>query len=89
MLAGKTPPEGRSKSYLATLAISAALRVREQTRRGQRVSTSLFQGVLATTLSGWQRVERVAFQPQPRAARLEPELFGKCLRIRPRVVRPA
>jgi crotonobetainyl-CoA:carnitine CoA-transferase CaiB-like acyl-CoA transferase len=43
--------------YLATLAISAALRVREQTGRGQRVSTSLFQGVLATTLSGWQRVE--------------------------------
>ncbi|MDQ1430133.1 MAG: hypothetical protein QOF40_735 [Actinomycetota bacterium] len=45
--------------YLATLAISAALRVREQTGRGQRVSTSLFQGVLATTLSAWQRVERV------------------------------
>jgi len=45
--------------YLATLAISAALRVREQTGRGQRVSTSLFQGVLATTLSGWQRVEHV------------------------------
>ena len=37
--------------YLATLAISAALRVREQTGRGQRVSTSLLQGVLATTLS--------------------------------------
>jgi len=44
-------------AYLATLAISAALRVREQTGRGQRVSTSLFQGVLATTLSAWQRVE--------------------------------
>ena len=43
--------------YLATLAISAALRVREQTGRGQRVSTSLLQGVLATTLSAWQRVE--------------------------------
>jgi crotonobetainyl-CoA:carnitine CoA-transferase CaiB-like acyl-CoA transferase len=47
-----------ASAYLATLAISAALRVREQTGRGQRVSTSLFQGVLATTLSAWQRVER-------------------------------
>src|SRR6478672_1715622 len=45
--------------YLATLAISGALRVREQTGRGQRVSTSLLQGVLATTLSAWQRVEHV------------------------------
>ena len=44
-------------AYSATLAISAALRVREQTGRGQRVSTSLFQGVLATTLSAWQRTE--------------------------------
>jgi crotonobetainyl-CoA:carnitine CoA-transferase CaiB-like acyl-CoA transferase len=43
--------------YLATLAISAALRVRETTGRGQRVSTSMFQGVLATTLGGWQRAE--------------------------------
>jgi crotonobetainyl-CoA:carnitine CoA-transferase CaiB-like acyl-CoA transferase len=46
--------------YLATLVISAALRVREQTGRGQRVSTSLMQGVLATTLSAWQRVEHAA-----------------------------
>ncbi len=45
--------------YLATLAISAALRVREQTGRGQRVSTSMLQGVLATTLGGWQRAEHV------------------------------
>ena len=48
-----------ASAYLATLAISAALRVREQTGRGQRVSTSLFQGALATTLSAWQRVEHV------------------------------
>jgi crotonobetainyl-CoA:carnitine CoA-transferase CaiB-like acyl-CoA transferase len=48
-----------ASAYLATLAISAALRVREQTGRGQRVSTSLFQGVLATTLSAWQRVEKI------------------------------
>ena len=48
-----------ASAYLATLAISAALRVREQTGRGQHVETSLLQGVLATTLSAWQRVEHV------------------------------
>jgi crotonobetainyl-CoA:carnitine CoA-transferase CaiB-like acyl-CoA transferase len=48
-----------ASAYLATLAISAALRVREQTGRGQHVSTSLLQGVLATTLSAWQRTEHV------------------------------
>ena len=45
--------------YLATLGISAALRVREHTGRGQRVETSLLQGVLATTSRRWQRVEHV------------------------------
>ena len=44
--------------YNATLAISAALRARELTGRGQHVHTSLLQGVLATTVGGWQRVER-------------------------------
>lgn len=43
--------------YLATLAITAALRVRELTGRGQHVHTSLLQGVLATTIASWQRVE--------------------------------
>ncbi|GAA1859161.1 hypothetical protein GCM10009836_44220 [Pseudonocardia ailaonensis] len=43
---------------LATLVLSAALRAREVTGRGQWVQTSLLQGVLATTGSVWQRVER-------------------------------
>ncbi len=45
-------------AYQATLAISAALRVRELTGRGQHVATSLLQGVLGTTQFAWQRVER-------------------------------
>jgi crotonobetainyl-CoA:carnitine CoA-transferase CaiB-like acyl-CoA transferase len=44
-------------AYQATLAISAALRVREVTGRGQAVATSLLQGVLGTTQFAWQRVE--------------------------------
>jgi crotonobetainyl-CoA:carnitine CoA-transferase CaiB-like acyl-CoA transferase len=43
--------------YNAMIAISAALFAREVTGRGQHVHTSLFQGVLATTLGTWQRVE--------------------------------
>ena len=45
-------------AYLATLAISAALRERELSGHGQKVSTSLLQGVLATTVIPWQRTER-------------------------------
>ncbi|HEX7097289.1 MAG TPA: CoA transferase [Acidimicrobiales bacterium] len=44
-------------AYLATLAISAALRVREVTGRGQHVHTSLLQATLCSTLGGWMRVE--------------------------------
>jgi crotonobetainyl-CoA:carnitine CoA-transferase CaiB-like acyl-CoA transferase len=44
-------------AYLATLAISAAIRAREVTGRGQHVHTSLFQGALCSTLGGWQRVD--------------------------------
>ncbi len=44
--------------YLATLAISAALRARGITGRGQHVATSIMQGVLCSTLGGWQRVEK-------------------------------
>jgi len=43
--------------FLATTAISAALRAREHTGRGQWVETSLLQGVLATTAGAWQRCE--------------------------------
>lgn len=45
-------------AYLANLGISAALRVREKTGIGQRVSTSLMQGVFLTTLGPWIRAER-------------------------------
>jgi crotonobetainyl-CoA:carnitine CoA-transferase CaiB-like acyl-CoA transferase len=45
-------------AYLATVGISGALYVRERTGRGQHVHTSLLQGVLATTIGAWQRVER-------------------------------
>jgi crotonobetainyl-CoA:carnitine CoA-transferase CaiB-like acyl-CoA transferase len=45
-------------AYNATLAISAALRARERTGRGQLVQTSLVQGVLANTIGPWQRIEK-------------------------------
>ncbi len=45
-------------AYLANLAISAALRVREKTGRGQRVGTSLMQGVLLTTIGQWLKAEK-------------------------------
>ena len=44
-------------SLLATLGISAALRAREHTGRGQWVETSLLQGALASVALNWQRVE--------------------------------
>jgi crotonobetainyl-CoA:carnitine CoA-transferase CaiB-like acyl-CoA transferase len=44
--------------YNASIAINAALVAREITGRGQHVHTSLLQGVLATTIGPWQRVER-------------------------------
>ena len=44
---------------IATLAISAALRARELTGRGQHIETSLLQGVLATTVGAWHRVEKL------------------------------
>ncbi len=43
--------------FLATAGITAALHARETTGRGQRVETSLRQGVLAATMGGWQRAE--------------------------------
>lgn len=44
-------------TYLATLGIAAALRAREVSNRGQRVTTSLLQGALAAVTLNWQRVE--------------------------------
>src|SRR5579885_997037 len=43
--------------YLAALGISAALRAREITGRGQLVETSLLQGAMAACVAGWARVE--------------------------------
>ena len=44
--------------YLVPTAILAALHAREQTGRGQRVETSLYQGVLALTTMLWVHAER-------------------------------
>jgi crotonobetainyl-CoA:carnitine CoA-transferase CaiB-like acyl-CoA transferase len=44
-------------TYVATLGIAAALRAREVTGEGQRVTTSLLQGALAAVSLNWQRVE--------------------------------
>ncbi|HSS08872.1 MAG TPA: CoA transferase, partial [Acidimicrobiales bacterium] len=43
-------------AFLATLGISAALRVREVTGTGQWVETSLLQGAFAAVALNWQRV---------------------------------
>jgi crotonobetainyl-CoA:carnitine CoA-transferase CaiB-like acyl-CoA transferase len=42
--------------YLATLGISAALRAREITGRGQLVETSLLQGCMSACVAAWARV---------------------------------
>lgn len=52
-----TPAPSISTAYLATLGISAALRAREHTGRGQHVETSLLQGIVAYQGSMWQRSE--------------------------------
>jgi crotonobetainyl-CoA:carnitine CoA-transferase CaiB-like acyl-CoA transferase len=57
-LASGVPWPSMATAYLATLAISAALRERELSGCGQKVSTSHLQGVLATTIGPWQRTER-------------------------------
>jgi crotonobetainyl-CoA:carnitine CoA-transferase CaiB-like acyl-CoA transferase len=44
-------------AYLAHLGISAALRAREVTGRGQLVETSLLTGALASGIGGWARAE--------------------------------
>src|ERR1700677_1284171 len=44
-------------TYFATLGIAAALRARQISGRGQRVTTSLLQGALAASCLNWQRVE--------------------------------
>jgi crotonobetainyl-CoA:carnitine CoA-transferase CaiB-like acyl-CoA transferase len=44
-------------TYFAVLGLAAALRAREVSGRGQRVTTSLLQGALAAVSLNWQRVE--------------------------------
>ena len=44
-------------TYVATLGIAAALRARQVSGAGQRVTTSLLQGALAAACLNWQRVE--------------------------------
>ena len=44
-------------TYFAALGIAAALRAREVSGVGQRVTTSLLQGALAAVCLNWQRVE--------------------------------
>jgi crotonobetainyl-CoA:carnitine CoA-transferase CaiB-like acyl-CoA transferase len=45
--------------FAATTAISAALRAREITGRGQWVETSLLQGAFACASGAWQRAEKI------------------------------
>ena len=54
----RTPWPSVGAAYLSTLGIAAALRAREVTGTGQRVTTSLLQGALAAVTLNWQRVER-------------------------------
>jgi crotonobetainyl-CoA:carnitine CoA-transferase CaiB-like acyl-CoA transferase len=53
----RTPWPSIGATYFATLGIAAALRAREVTGEGQRVTTSLLQGALAASSLNWQRVE--------------------------------
>jgi crotonobetainyl-CoA:carnitine CoA-transferase CaiB-like acyl-CoA transferase len=53
----RTPWPSIGATYFATLGIAAALRARQVSGRGQRVTTSLLQGALAASCLNWQRVE--------------------------------
>ena len=53
----RTPWPSIGASYFATLGIAAALRARQISGLGQRVTTSLLQGALAASCLNWQRVE--------------------------------
>jgi len=53
----RTPWPSVGAAYFATLGIAGALRAREITGLGQRVTTSLLQGALAAVSLNWQRVE--------------------------------
>ena len=46
-------------AYMAVLGISAALRARQHTGRGQHVETSMLQSTIASSGSGWQRPDNL------------------------------
>lgn len=52
------PAPSMGTCFLATIGILAALVAREETGKGQRVETSLYQGVLVYTTQIWQHLER-------------------------------
>jgi len=52
-----TPQPAIAAAYLGALAALSAIHARERTGRGQRVETSMLQGVLAATWGAWQRAE--------------------------------
>jgi len=52
------PWTSMATAYIATVGVNAALRARGLTGRGQRVNASLLHGILATTIAGWQQVEK-------------------------------
>jgi len=54
-----TPAPSVGASHLASIGIGCALHAREVTGLGQRVDTSLLQGVLLYNASTWQRAEKI------------------------------
>lgn len=57
-LFGGVPWASFGAAYIAVVGVNAALRARNLTGRGQQVNASLLQGVLATTVGSWQKVEK-------------------------------
>lgn len=61
--------------YVASVGITAALRARQVTGRGQRVDASLLDGVMLTTAGAWVQVDRpetedfLTWIPDPRCPR--------------------
>ena len=54
-----TPAPSVGASHIASIGIGCALHTRELTGVGQRVDTSLLQGVLLYNASTWQRAEKI------------------------------
>ncbi|MEV0494676.1 CaiB/BaiF CoA-transferase family protein [Streptomyces atratus] len=51
------PWASNAAGYLATIAVTAALRAREQSGRGRHVATSLLQGAICASSIAWQRAQ--------------------------------